>query len=183
MDNFKLIITLFLFFLIACSKSFDSKEIVSQATTPTIMGWFDGECFASLEKNLAQNTSIVVIGLGVPQVLGSAKIIGVATSENCGPLADDRREQNQAEGYTFYSVKHSRPIGLAIGIVANNLKTKIENDNVLADLNGDGKFEQFTHCTTSEGISFDIWDSAPFEAEPVWSGYYFLGYDVERSCP
>jgi hypothetical protein len=50
------------------------------------------------------------------------------------------------------------------------------------DLTGDGTAETFTQCSTSEGISFSVWSGKPYAGEPLWSGYYYLGYDTEVIC-
>lgn len=182
MFNLRLFFIIVVFALSSCGTISESQQKKHVADQP-IFGWFDGRCFATLENSLAPKTEILVVRLDAPQTLMSAEVIGLANPHDCAPLSRDRREQNEAEGYTFYAVKQSQVFGLAIGIVGAVVESRTENGIVFADLDSDGTFEQFTHCATSEGISFDIWGATPYKDKPIWSGYYYLGYDVERNCP
>ena len=148
-----------------------------------VIGWLDSNCFAVAKKGLPNGTELFVVTLDGPQAVASATIIGPANAESCGPMAADRREYNLSQGLSFYDIKSSTPFGTAIGILAKVTNAKVSNENVLADINNDGKPEQFSMCATSEGLSFDVWKSAPFKTKALWSGYYYLGYDVERTCP
>jgi hypothetical protein len=38
-------------------------------------------------------------------------------------------------------------------------------------------------CVTSEGVKFSAWEGEPYRGTPLWSDYYYLGYDVEPNCP
>ena len=148
-----------------------------------IIGWIDSNCFAVTEKNLAKGTEIFIVTLDGPQAITSASIIGPANMDSCGPLAADRRTHNISQGLSFYEIKPAKPLGTAIGVVGRVTNAKVKNESVLADIDADGKSEQFSMCATSEGLSFDVWKSAPFKTKALWSGYYYLGYDVERTCP
>ncbi|KGJ86834.1 hypothetical protein [Colwellia psychrerythraea] len=183
----KLFSFIIIFTLISCS-NFNTrppkKNINSVISTP-IFGWFDGSCFATKEGKLIPGMDIFVVELGGEQNVSSAKIIGPDNVQICRSLSIERRKQNQSEGLEFYQVEFEpkQSIGLAIGIVGNKPKFSIVDGMVLSDFNDDGFVERFTLCATSEGISFDIWNSIPYEKDPIWSGYYYLGYDVERNCP
>jgi len=43
--------------------------------------------------------------------------------------------------------------------------------------------DSFSYCAASEGISFDAWSAIPYKSKNLWSGYYYLGYDIESNCP
>lgn len=148
-----------------------------------VIGWIDSNCFAVAKKDITNKTEIFIVTLDGPQKITSAKIIGAAKTDTCGPLAADRIANNISQGLSFYEISAKSPFGLAIGIIGNIGKSNVKGDAVFADITGDGKLEQFSMCATSEGLSFDIWKSKPFKGKPIWSGYYYLGYDVERTCP
>jgi hypothetical protein len=185
MSNLKLLLVIAVFTLVSCAQFKDSSatEQVENKTAASIFGWFDGSCFATMENNLSPDTEILVVVLDDPQILSAAKVVGPANAQMCGPMSSDRRQQNESGGLSFYQVKSDHTFGLAIGVVGAVARASIINDVVMADLGNDGIFERFTHCATNEGISFDIWASTPYEQNPLWSGYYYLGYDVERNCP
>lgn len=171
--------------LVSCApseKSILTENKVDKADT-VLFGWFDHGCFATLKKNLSQGTKIFVVTLDDPQLISSAKVIGPANPQNCGPLAADRRQQNESEGLSFYEIKSADTFGLAIGVIGEVSHAKVKNGVVRAELGNDGTFERFTLCATSEGLSFGVWALKPYEGKAIWSGYYYLGYDVERTCP
>ena len=53
----------------------------------------------------------------------------------------------------------------------------------LTDLDGDGKRDTFTSCSTSEGVNFSVWNGEAYKSKLIWSDYYYLGYDSEADCP
>ena len=171
------------FFLLSLFLVASCSNTPGTNSSPPILGWFDGLCFASHSTQIESGTRLSVITVDEPQKVYSAIIVGPADIRNCGPLAKERREINEAGGLHFYNVTSTDTINLAIGLIADNLKFITINSHVLSDINNDGKLNRFTHCATSEGISFDIWNSKPYKEKPLWSGYYYLGYDVERNCP
>ncbi|MDH5446994.1 MAG: hypothetical protein OEY52_15715 [Gammaproteobacteria bacterium] len=174
----------FLFIAIVAGGYFFAPTFFANAGAKLpVIGWLDSNCFAVTKKGLSNGTELFVVTLDGPQAVASATITGPANEKSCGPLADDRREHNASQGLSFYEIKSSTAFATAIGIVAKVANAKVKNEHVLADIDGDGKPEQFSMCATSEGLSFDVWPSEPFKQKPIWSGYYYLGYDVERTCP
>jgi len=124
-----------------------------------------------------------VVLLDEPQSISSAVLAGPANPQTCGPLSAERRKQNILEDVSFYEVKSDTAFGLAIGVIGNVSQPKVKDGIVLTDIGNDGNFERFTLCATSDGLVFHVWTSLPFKKDPVWSGYYYLGYDVDRTCP
>ena len=51
------------------------------------------------------------------------------------------------------------------------------------DIDQDGRRDVFEHCASSEGVRFRVRSAGPGTAATLWSGYYYLGYDVEADCP
>ena len=52
-----------------------------------------------------------------------------------------------------------------------------------ADLDRDGTPEHFQSCTSLEGLNLTVWSGRPIEGRGRWMRYYYLGYDVEPTCP
>lgn len=173
----------FIFMTNAHSKEMAEKAPAKNKDAAEVIGWIDGTCFAVKQKDLRKGVDIFVVTLESPQTISSAKLLGPAKREKCGALAADRREHNVSQGLSFYEIKSAATLALGIGVLGKVTNTKVKDNLVLADVGGDGKIERFSLCATSEGLSFDVWNSEPFTQKPVWSGYYYLGYDVERTCP
>ncbi|WP_188151891.1 hypothetical protein [Teredinibacter waterburyi] len=127
------------------------------------IGWLHGNCLAIKNDNLASNTKITVFDFEMENQLVPASVISVAQSgEDCYALLDDRINVNTLAGYSFYTVKSSRSIGVAIGFV------DIGNPAALT----------FEYCTTTEGIYFSV-EKNRFK---IWDGYYYLGYESDPTC-
>jgi len=94
----------------------------------------------------------------------------------CAPLMQDRRRSNSQ--WSFYELRLSGKADLGIGVTGN-----VTRANGGIDLDGDGVPEKFTQCATSEGVSFRAWNGMPYQGKPLWTGYYYLGYDTEANCP
>jgi hypothetical protein len=153
---------------------------VTADSTPLEMrvGWVTGSCVATANKTLTAGSAIAVVSLDDKSSIVDGRIVGRATSDaTCPPLLQDRRKQNEAR-WSFYELKLSAPVDLGIGVTGS---PKLVQGGI--DLTGDGKAEKFTQCSTSEGVSFRIWAGTPYQGMPLWSGYYYLGYDVQSNCP
>ncbi len=185
MPDLRLLFLVVIFYLTSCGQFNGGRGTGStkQIAVAPVFGWLDGRCFATLEDISEPGQDILVVGLDDPQSISNAQVVGPATAEACGPLSSDRRERNEAEGLKFYTVTSEQSFGLAIGVMGRIYQSNIKDGVARVVLSGEGVFSQFTHCATGDGISFDVWASAPYEQAPVWTGFYYLGYDVERNCP
>lgn len=185
MGNMKLLFMCIAIFLGSCEQLKDestevsTKDILGQE----VFGWFHGACFATSQSNLSKGTRIFVVVLNDPQSTLKATIRGLATVKNCTPLTPDRQKQNHLQGLFFYETNLESSFDLAIGVIGEVSQPHIGGKIIKADIGNNGVVEYFTHCATAEGISFSIRNSTPYETKPLWSGYYYLGYDVERTCP
>ena len=103
----------------------------------------------------------------------------------CPALLPDRKDINMAEGYTFYKVSVSKQGMMDLGIALIGIEPALQQSQgiVHGDINGDHHENYFTQCNTSEGIQFSIWSDKAFKGDPIWSAYYYLGYDIESNCP
>ncbi len=141
------------------------QKVLPELPLEMRVGWVTGSCLAIANNTLTASSPIAVVSLDAKRSLVDGRIVGRATSDaTCPPLLQDRRKQNEAS-WSFYELRLSSAVDLGV------------------DLTGDGLPEKFTQCSTSEGVSFRIWSGTPYQGMPLWSGYYYLGYDVESNCP
>ena len=47
------------------------------------------------------------------------------------------------------------------------------NNNVLADLDANGKTESFRACSADDGIHATVWSGSPLDGTLLWHGYYY----------
>ncbi len=123
---------------------------------------------------------------GDPQKVQQTRTLDQTTSATtCKALLPDRAKTNAKPGISFYALE---PASLAatdmgVGIVNPPSAPAIANGLAQADLLRDGQAEVFTSCATSEGIKFAVWTAKPYQGDPRWSGYDYLGYDMQPTCP
>ncbi len=157
------------------------------------VGYVD-ECLAIRNDALQPGTPVTIMAFEGDETLLArrifslrltGKILGKTTSdEKCPPLSDNRRSINESEGASFYAVAlDDGPFmnpddGIfGIGIVGLGSEDPI-------DLDGNGVADSLTACTSLEEVHFAVWKDEPHTGEPLWAGYYYLGYEVaEPDCP
>ena len=155
------------------------------ATVTTGIGWVTSGCMAISGDSIAVGTPVTVVALGTGDTatVVDARVTGRGTPERKCPV---RAAAASADGsLRFYilstpaSTPASGPIEVGIAVVG-----PVARKDGGVDVDGDGRADQFTRCTASEGISFAVWTNGrAYTGEPFWSGYEYLGYDVEPDCP
>jgi hypothetical protein len=146
------------------------------------IGWLQGNCLAINNEHLRAGTKIVLVSLaGSPKVSLAEVRQKTDNAGTCAALKADRRDINIQNVKGFYDITSKSPIDLAIGIVVKN--KKIRRLDAYLDVNGDGRKDTFDSCYTSEGIQFTIWDGDASKSKKLWTDYYYLGYDMEPTCP
>src|SRR5688572_4055558 len=149
----------------------------TDAPGTTRIGWVTSGCLAVSGDSIANGTAVTVVALDDDDrtTVTEARVTGAGTAERKCPV-----RPAAATGDTnlrFFTL--SSPIDVGIAIVG-----PVSRKNGGVDVNGDDQADQFTKCTASEGISFAVWTSGrPHVGEPFWSGYEYLGYDLEPDCP
>jgi hypothetical protein len=158
----------------------NAPSSVTANSTPLEMrvGWVTGSCVGIANDTLMAGSPITVVSLDEKSSIVEGRIVGRATSDaTCPALLQDRRKLNEAR-WSLYELNLSAAVDLGIGVTGN--PTLVQGG---IDLTGDGLPEKFTQCSTSEGVSFRVWAGRPYQGMPLWSGYYYLGYDVQSNCP
>jgi hypothetical protein len=153
---------------------------------PERIGWLHGACFAVSNPKLAGGAPVTLVIMGDPQKVESARIgVQPASPETCQALLPARAQSNEKKGTTFYTLeaKDLHPTDMGIGIVELQAEPKIVNRLVRVDLTRNGQSTVFSSCATTEGIKFGAWPGEAVQGEPLWSAYYYLGYDQQPNCP
>lgn len=178
-----LVIILVILCFIGCSSTPQTKASDNKIELEGFIGWLHGNCFAVRNSNILNGSNLIVVRLDNKQKIILSKIVRKVNNGNeCYALLEDRRVINLEGGTSFYTVSSEKPIEIGIGVIQR------DNDNIftekeLLDINGDGRKDTFSQCSTSEGIQFSVWDGVAYKSNLIWSGYYYLGYDTEANCP
>src|SRR5262245_16412650 len=146
-----------------------SKPQAAQLPIEQRVGWIDSNCLAIDNTMLEEGMPMTVVAFGDNESIVQARIMRATQSAAlCPPLHNDRRAIN-SKNLSFYETvpQDGRRVELGIGLIGNASRL-----GPGLDVNGDGKPDQFTHCATSEGISFGIWNGTPYKGKAMWSGYY-----------
>ena len=153
------------------------------------IGWFYGDCLAIKAPSLPAGTIVTLIDAEATENTHRSRIIAPAkNSDECQPLAEDRKNVNTEGGKSFYLISKAKAVqgegvfnfGIAVVLVGKN--EPASNSETL-DLNNDGIRDSYSFCSTSEGISFEVWSATPYKSKSIWNGYYYLGYDIDSNCP
>lgn len=148
------------------------------------IGWIHGGCLAIKHTELRPGMVVQVITVGSPQRGLKATVTGVATSDSgCLALLPDRMKINQKNGRSFYMLDLQEQANLiAVGLVDYGAELFDVNGTLRMDIDHDGNLETAVSCQTSEGIKFSLAPVDRSDATPVWSDYYYLGYDTKPTC-
>ncbi len=177
------VILLMSFYITGCSSVSSPKPENDQTTFNGKIGWISRNCFAVKNSNLSSGTDIVIVKLGETQETVMAKIVRKTDSgKECFPLVDYRRDVNLWNDQHFYLISSEEPVIVGIGIIQAK-KDKILTAKGILDLNKDGLKDILNHCTTSEGIQYNIWEKEAYKSKLIWRGYFYLGYGTESDCP
>jgi len=96
-----------------------------------------------------------------------------------------RAAVNAKPGMFFYTLATGSidSADMGFGIVAPPANPKVVNGLARVDLDQNGHSEVFASCATTEGIKFPVWTERAYQGEPRWSGYYYLDYESQPTCP
>jgi hypothetical protein len=186
--SWQLIIIVLGLFLSACQEKITSKTDADKNESVNIkshIGWLHNNCLAIKNTGLNTGEKINIIAFEMEQQLYTGTITNKTDTEtSCPQLLEDRKAINIAEGYSFYTIKSdAKKLDIGIGLVGINAALQKINNNIAGDINGDTIQDYFTQCSSSEGIHFNIWSNKPYKGKAIWTGYYYLGYDLEPNCP
>ncbi|WP_152597816.1 hypothetical protein [Novilysobacter arseniciresistens] len=167
--------------LAGCVSGVAADGFGSQPADEPTIGWLHGPCIALADDNVAPGSAVTVVTLDDPQRVAMARIEGRAeAAEDCPALIEDRREANLASGVSFYRVAPLDEAALAIGVLQS--PGAAAGSEAALDINRDGRRDTYGHCATAEGIRFFVRGDPDGNGRPLWTGYYYLGYDLQPDC-
>lgn len=172
--------------LLAACSSRAADDALPPADPVARIGWLHGGCLAAADPQLASGTPVHVVLLDGTGQAAAAAIEAPATSElTCKPMLSGREGTVQSQPAHYYTVTQwtDDSAAMAVGVIGDLAGVGIADGVAHIDLNGDGEPEVFAACATSEGIRFGLWAGEPYRGDPLWTGYYYLGYDLEPNCP
>jgi hypothetical protein len=157
------------------------------------VGWIS-DCLVIHNHDLQPGTPVTIMTIGdsdrfsADRVLDlrlTGRIVDKASSEEiCHLLADDRRAVMDPGNVSFYTValddgRFMNPEEGVFGVVVVGPAPP-----GAFDFDGNGAADSFTACQYYEGFGFRVWSGEPYVGEPLWSDYYYLGYEIEEiDCP
>ena len=176
-------LTLVAMLLTACARNQAPPSAVKLAV---VSGFPDGRlCMAAPDSNIRNGVrlpidSIPLAGDSSPTGQGVVEVIAPAQSLCSGLWG----EYGWAD-YLVRVVQEPAPAygrGPAVALVGASATFLMRDDQLEADLDGDGTPEVFRSCTSNEGLHLTAWKGQPLKARRVWHNYFALHYDVEPSC-
>jgi len=147
------------------------------------VGWLHGKCIAIRNTDIAKGTNLLIVRLGDKVDVIEAKILHKTESEiDCYAMMADRKSVNLASGAIFYVVSSPQALETGIGVLDDNKESPVW-DLIIESKKNIVSLRKFTQCATSEGLQFNVWNGSPYKSKAVWTGYYYVGYDIEANCP
>ena len=148
------------------------------------IGWIHGRCLAIKRADLHKGAVVQIVTLTSPQQVVKSAVTDVATSDSgCLALLPDRSKINQKKGRSFYMLElPPKTEFMAIALLDYEGELLSKDDMIHIDLNHDGNQETAYSCQTSEGLKFFLTSIHEPGSTPIWSDYYYLGYDTKPTC-
>lgn len=176
---------------VSCRKASETRQPAAAAAGVAFplterVGWFQGPCLAISNQHLARGISVALVVMGEPQKVQEARILVQTTDPTaCDALIEGRAIMNAQPGISFYALEAGSisSTDMGIGVVAPPASPAVVSGLAQVDLDQNGQSEVFSSCATSEGIKFAVWSGRAYQGQPRWSGYCYLGYDLQPTCP
>lgn len=125
-------------------------------------------CMAIQNANVTAGSPVTLVTPTLPQsfVQGQA---GAASQAPC-PVS-----QNANPALSSYDVQASGVPKLTplIAVLGTSGSISQQNNNVLADLDQNGKTEFFRACSANDGVHLTVWSGTPTTGAVIWHGVYY----------
>jgi hypothetical protein len=127
-------------------------------------------CVAIANNNLVSGTAVTLVTPTLPQSFGQAEI-GAQSQSQC-PVS---QEVNPALSSYDVHVTGAAPPKLTplIAAIGSSAPFSMQNNNVVADLDQNGKTESFRACSAADGVHLTVWSGVPTTGTVVWHGFYY----------
>ncbi len=167
-------------FLGSCSAEQSSPK-QPQSFSAQNTGWVVNDCLVIENSNL-RGTSVQYVALDHLPLTGTLEVVKLASEKDCKMLTAQQSDKDIAGNYSTYTLNKSLD-GLAVASTNKTFYAEKKDELIKVKIAEQSSLHPLTMCATAEGLSFDIWVDEPFQSQAIWSGYYYLGYDVDRTCP
>ncbi len=138
----------------------------------------DGKtCLLARSSHLEPGQRVSVIDFDRKTQRLFSGIIGKKAPKGC----EDIGNENPLHPYEFQSKGQKQNALLGIAFIPK-VQFKTRGRLIRADLNGDGRLEQFRICWSMEGAHLTAWSGIPLKSRRVWHKYYYAGYDTQANC-
>lgn len=167
----KAIFSTWIISLSGCSSGTGESTLASnkyEAVAPRLeqhIGWLHGQCIAMKRADLPVGSTVRVALLDSTKFVDATVLATAQDGEKCPALGPERAIINLSEGNFFYLVSGLNEMDIGIGVAGD-----------IGPLDS----YTFSYCQTSEGMLFEA--RRKDLSEPVWTGYYYLGYESEPTC-
>lgn len=151
------------------------------------MGLVDlnGRCLSIFNSSIERGTKVTLVR---PRSSDAAVVIEATVEESrtqkCRSSLD-RNDNYQIEP-TYYRIAASGGSTPESGVVFAVLDpigpVALSNEEIAADVDGDGANESFSTCTSSESVHYMVWNGSAAQRRSRWNGNIYLGYDAEPTC-
>jgi hypothetical protein len=127
-------------------------------------------CVAIQNANLASGSPVTLVNPTLPQSFTQAQIGG--TSQSPCPIS-----QNVDPAFSSFDVQvtgASIPkLTPLIAVLGTSGPLTMSNNNVLADLDQNGKSESFRACAANDGVHLTVWSGTPTTGTVLWHAFYY----------
>ena len=137
-------------------------------------------CVAIQNNNIASGTPVTLVTPTLPQSFTQGEL--TAASQSPCPISKDLNPalSNYDLRVTGASLPKLTPL---IAVIGTSAPFSLQNNNVQADLDQNGKTEWFRACSANDGVHLTVWSSAPTTGSIVWHGFYYEPNNVGFGPP
>lgn len=127
-------------------------------------------CVAIQNGNLASGSPVTLVTPTLPQAFTQGEI-GAMSKSPC-PVSQDLNP-----AFSSYDVQVTGAalpkLTPLIAVLGTSGAFSMQNNNVQADLDQNGKTEMFRACSASDGVHLTAWSGTPTTGAVIWHGFYY----------
>ena len=127
-------------------------------------------CLAIRNAGLTPDTPVTLVSTALPQSFSSATI-GAPSKDPC-PVS-----QNVDTTVSNYELQHVsdqiQKLTPLVAVLGSSAAFTAVNDSVQADLDQNGKTENFRSCTSNDGFYLTVWSGTPLTGSILWNAHYY----------
>ena len=127
-------------------------------------------CVAIANNNIASGTAVTLVTPTLPQSFGQAEI-GALSQSPC-PISQDVDPKLSSYDVRISAAPPAKLTPL-IAVIGTAAPFSTQNNNVVADLDQNGKTESFRACSVADGVHLTVWSGIPTTGSVVWHGFYY----------